>query len=165
RPARRSMLPDGTVVLRPSRTAVLSAFYPLLVLTAPVLVILSTGRRNLDSGFLWAAFAPLALETVVLLAAALRRAVFLGSESVTLRGLWRSKTVAAADIQSVTVGGGSLSQPVLLWTADRRRHSCPAITEADLTVVGDWWLAHRGPDWRPAWTAPVAAPRRVAWWA
>jgi hypothetical protein len=159
------MLPDGTVVLRPSRSAWLNPVYPLLVLTAPFLVATSNSPRGDGDGFLWAWGALLVLESAVLLAVLLRRAVFLGPESIVLRGLWRSTTVAAAEIQAVTVGGGSLSQPVLLWTADRRRHSCPAITEADLTVVGDWWLAHRGPDWRPAWTTPQAAPRRIAWWA
>jgi hypothetical protein len=165
RPARRITLPDGTVVLRPSRSAWLGPAYPLLALTAPFLVIVGNGWRDQSDGFLWAWGGLMVFECAVLLAVLLRRAVFLGSESVVLRGLWRSRTVAAADIQSVTVGGGSLARPILLWTADRRRHACPAITEADITVIGDWWLAHRGEQWQPAWTVPQPTPARIAWWA
>lgn len=162
----RRVLSDGTVALRPSRANVGSAFWPLLPLSVPVFFLTTHDRLDHSQDDLFRGMlAFFAIELAILLAVALRRAVLLGTETLVLRGPLHSVTLRASDIQAVTATGGALVNAVKVWTADGRSHTCPAVTGVDLEVIGEWWLAHRGDDWRAVWSRPAAVPRRIAWWA
>lgn len=100
-------------------------------------------------GVLWTVISGLAL--VLLLAILLRRRVELRGQELRHRNLARWQTIAAPEIQAVTVTGDSINATLRIWTADRRPHACVALSPADLNVIGDWWLAQRGQDWRPLW--------------
>jgi hypothetical protein len=71
-----------------------------------------------------------------------------------------------SDVQGIAVEGRSVvlyretGKPVRVpypspsWFVPRQRF------EADYHRIGQWWLAHRGPDWHPL--VPVAPPRARA---
>jgi hypothetical protein len=104
-------------------------------------------------------FAVLASANIaVLVAAFARRRVILGPGALRHRNLGRWRTIAAPDIQAITLHDGGLTAALQIWTTDRHPHTCAALTAKDINVVGDWWLAHRGSAWRPTWEASAMAP-------
>jgi Bacterial PH domain len=162
--ARRETLTDGTVVLRTRWGGLATAGYPLLLPVAFLVALnMSRGPYHPADDFLLFMGLLFVLESLVLLATSLRRRVVLGADTITLRGAFRSQTFAAADIQAVTLSG--TRGPVQVWTTDRHPYPCPALMAVDLPTVGDWWLATRGPDWRPAWPVAGAVLAPIAWWA
>ena len=162
-PARRTVSAEGTVVLRPSWSSLgfsaVASLFPLMPLTT---FSLKDGSEIF--GWIWAGLATVSVVSLVVTST--RRRLVLGWEGrLTYRSLGRSRSIEAADIQAITVGEGSLTRPVQAWTAERKRVILPAVTGTDLNLVGDWWLAHRGGGWQPAWTSQTVAPSLVRWWA
>jgi hypothetical protein len=129
------------------------------------LIPLASFASNGENVFFWVWVVLAAVNLVSLVLVLTRRQLVLGWDGrLTYRSLWRSHSIDAADIQAVTMGEGSLSRPVQAWTTERSRIVLPAVTETDLTVVGDWWLAHRGANWQPARTARPPVPPAASWW-
>jgi hypothetical protein len=161
--ARRRLLPDGTLVLRPSWASLGLTAFPL-VASLPALVSSSSDGWGRDLRWVWLTAA--AANVVLLCLAVTRQRVLLRWDALEQRNLWRSRSVPAADIQAVTVAGnGGLTDSIRIWLADRSSFAVSAVTSADLVVVGDWWLAHRGSAWQPAWTVEIPpVPTAATWW-
>jgi hypothetical protein len=90
--------------------------------------------------------------------------VLLRPDRLSCRNIGRWQDLPAREIQAVTLSGEGLTQTIQVWTQDRRVHRIACVTPVDITVVGDWWLAHRGSDWQPAWTPYSPAPSAATWW-
>lgn len=160
--ARQTTRADGAVVLRTSRDQQLAVLTQFVVMVVPLgwLVIHSRGGMRPDLVWGWVG---LMLVCLALLAIpVLRREVVLSADALATRNMGRMKRWSAADIQAVTADGTSALQ---VYTADGRVHTLLALTKADGSVVGDWWLAHRGAGWQSAWRGPEDAPADIAWWA
>jgi hypothetical protein len=91
-----------------------------------------------------------------------RPGITLRPEGALLHGLFRRRSVPWSDVQAVTVDDyAGLS--VLLWTAarERIRLAAPATMrpgarfDAGVDLIGQYWIAHRGPGWMPVWPVPV----------
>jgi hypothetical protein len=162
--ARRRLLPDGTLILRPSWASLGLTAFPLL---APLLALVSSGSNSWDQDLLWLWLTAATTNLVLLVLVVTRQRVVLRWNGLEQRNLWRSRSVTAADIQAVTVAGnGGLTDSIRIWLADRSSVAVSAVTSADLVIVGDWWLAHRGSGWQPAWTVEIPpVPTAATWWA
>lgn len=94
-----------------------------------------------------------------------RPGITLRPDVAVLHGAFRSRRLPWASIQAVTVDARS-GRSVLLWTADheRIRLAAPAALrrgdhfDAGVDLIARHWLAHRGPDWVPAWPMPAVPP-------
>lgn len=150
KPVRTSRRPDGTVVLQPRRITFLMPFVMAPAFAVPPLLI--HGPHPLDRGY-WLIVAFISTEFFLIAGLQLRRRVVLGPDAITLRHVFRTETIALLDIQAITCEGTMVAN-LLLWTGDQRSHRVRLLTEADLNVVGDWWIEHRGTGWRPAWGPP-----------
>jgi hypothetical protein len=67
-------------------------------------------------------------------------------------------------VQAVTLEQRLGGTVVTLWAVDRKRISLSAPgrgfswdnprLEREWQTIGDWWVAHRGADWRPGYREP-----------
>jgi hypothetical protein len=163
--ARQRTLADGTIRLRPSWSTVLWSLFPLAALAFPFVSSLGQhGSGFADSDFRWFCSGLLAVEAVLMTAVLSRRVVLLRPDRLSCRNIGRWQDLQARDIQAVTLSGDGLTQTIQVWTQDRRVHRIAGITPADITVLGDWWLSHRGSEWQPAWTPYPPAPSAANWW-
>lgn len=88
-----------------------------------------------------------------------RNRLVLAAGELTVRNGFRSHVLAAADVQAVTLEREYGTRTVKLWLADGtyRRATAAGRTQGllrqnfdrDYHLVGDWWLANRGPHWQP----------------
>jgi hypothetical protein len=90
------------------------------------------------------------------------RRVELGTTALRYRNFLRWNVLQAGDIQAVTLSDASVAAPVRVWSSDRQPHRLMAVASVDIALVGDWWVEHRGADWRPAW-GPPPAPDPSPW--
>jgi hypothetical protein len=77
---------------------------------------------------------------------------------------WRSRRVPWAEVQAVTLEQRLGGTVVTLWAVDRKRISLSAPgrgfgwdnprLEREWQTIGEWWVAHRGADWRPGYREP-----------
>ena len=94
-----------------------------------------------------------------------RPGITLRPDVAVLHGPFRHRRLPWASIQAVTVDSDA-GRSVLLWTADHERIRLAAPSamrsgehfDAVVEVIGRHWLAHRGPDWAPAWPMPAVPP-------
>lgn len=129
------------------------------------LIPLASLASSRDQVLVWLWVAVAVVDLMSLTPVLTRRRLALGWDGrLTYRSAWRSRSIDAAEIQAITMGEGSLLRPVQAWTSDRTRVVLPAVTETDLNVVGDWWLAHRGVGWQPAWSPHPPPPSAASWW-
>ena len=89
------------------------------------------------------------------------RAIGVTLTSAALRfGKVRRRHIPWADIQAISYDSYLTSRRVIVWTADGHRIPLPAPSTVVFWLgrgrfdrgyhrIGQWWLDHRGPDWRP----------------
>lgn len=159
--ARIRHLPDGTLVVRPSYLTMFYSTMPLLALLIPVATWVRRGTVG-DRGFFVFWLALLAIDGTVAILIGTRRQVELGPTTLRHRNIVRWHTIAAEDIQAVTLSDMGMTETLRVWTSDRQSHRPAALTSRELQLVGDWWVAHRGADWRPAW-GPPPPPEPTPW--
>jgi hypothetical protein len=153
-------------VLRPAWSTVLWSLLPPAALAFPLVSSLWPHRGGFPGrDFLWFWSVLLAAEVVLTTAALTRRMTILRPDRLSHRNLGRWHDLPAAEIQAVTLSGDGLTQSLQVWTQDRHVHRISGITHADITVLGDWWLARRGAGWQPAWSPYPPAPSAASWWA
>ena len=128
------------------RDAWMVAGWTFCLVVAVVMTALELGRRD---GL------ELRSDTVVVLRSFRPREVAWRDVQAITPGRWpdRSTTLHLASGATVPCGYPRLSPLV-----PRRR------VEADYHRVGRWWLAHRGPDWRPLFAQPPAPYPAAASW-
>ena len=88
-----------------------------------------------------------------------RNRLVLSEGQLTLRTGWRDRVLRAADIQAVTLERAYGSRTLRLWLDDGSCRSVVAVGrtqglfrqnfDRDYHLVGEWWLANRGPHWQP----------------
>ena len=76
----------------------------------------------------------------------------------------RRRTIPWSAVQAITIEKFALSRTIVLYDATGRRTRLRAPITGFLTwdrhfeekfhTIGQWWLAHRGPDWAPLWAPP-----------
>ena len=150
-----------TVRIRPRIGPMLLPILPGLFSIIPL--SLNTFRPDSDLGF-WPRRLAILLIVLLLVAAAgsalfLSRPVELTPTHLVQRG-WPSRSIEWSRIQDVVVQTGI---SVAVWTDDGRTHRLSAPRrpfrswsserfDADYTLIGQWWMEHRGADWQP-WPA------------
>lgn len=76
-----------------------------------------------------------------------------------VHGYLHNRRVAWSEVRAVTQEPWATDRQVVLWTPDGPvRLRAPSTVlglgrtrfERDFHTIGQWWLAHRGADWRPA---------------
>ena len=107
----------------------------------------------------------LAVLTLLAVAAVRREGVDLTPHDAVSVGLGRTRVVPWRDVQAVAfdrrgrvvlhrAAGGD----VALRYPARGMFVRGRDVEADYHRIGRWWLAHRGPDWRPVFVPPPPPP-------
>jgi hypothetical protein len=84
---------------------------------------------------------------------------------------FRRRRIPWRDVQAITMGGWTDHHTTLHLANGRTvrcAYPCRSLfarrrVEADYHRVGQWWLAHRGPDWRPAVAPPPPYPAPQSW--
>ena len=81
---------------------------------------------------------------------------------------WRSRRIALSDVQAVTLEWYLGSRRLVIWTRQGRVPLRAPVAplgllgghlERSYHTIGQWWLAHRGPEWvPPAQPAPLPWP-------
>jgi hypothetical protein len=103
---------------------------------------------------------------VVVCTARWRPGIDLRDDAAVVVTPFRRDAVPWRDVQVVAFGKGT---SLTLYRADRTELRCPYPSHGTLFVsskrvtadfhrVGRWWLAHRGPDWRPVFAPPPLVP-------
>jgi hypothetical protein len=154
----------GPVVLRSSWPRMLAvAATPALCGTVGLFVPLFTVRHDPQREKI----TPGLVLILVVIAAALSgftlyvqhlNRVELYAGTLVVRSGWGTHQIPAAEIEAVTLERVLGSRMVTIWTKTgaARRAGVAGRTEGlfrqnfdrDLRLIGDWWLANRGPDWR-----------------
>lgn len=151
--------PDGSFRMRPTWTARISILWPLGVNTA---MLAAFGQMTPRWYVIYGAIATVLLLVVRHNGITLRR-----DEAVIHRVFRRAVRVPWSAVQAITLERTALSgSQVAIWTDERRclELTAPAAllrsrkVAATVDVIGNWWLAHRGQGWRPAWTYPPPHP-------